>query len=206
MAANSENEHEKITWLFLTVASLTLLLSFNSFFSLTMKGNGLDALAAICGATGRAQAETKVAPPAPAGGDGAKVAKGVSSSGTPAPRSGTAPPSVPLNVNPQQQFQQVTGFGNAANPFAAASMAAIMQATQQRTFGEDPTSINAMQQLAYYQYVQYAAQAAAMQAQAQVATGNGNLTQQQQQQSITKSAVPFNFASAAPPPSQKLGT
>lgn len=174
-----------------------------------MKGNGLDALAALCGATGRVQTETEVAAPSPAGGSGAEVVTGVHSSGTPAPQPGTAPPNVPLNVNPQQQLQQVMGFGNAANPFAAASVASIMHAGQQPTLS-DPASINVMQQLAYYQYIQFAAQAAAMQAQVHAVTGDCNLTTQQQQQSIpfdvTKSAVPFNFPSAASQLSQKLGT
>jgi hypothetical protein len=173
--------------------------------------NGLDALAALCGATGRVQTETEVAAPSPAGGSGAQVVTGAHSSGTLAPQPCTAPLNVPVNVNPQQQLQQVMGFGNAANPFAATSVAAIMHAAQQPTLG-DPASINAMQQLAYYQYIQFAAQAASLQAQVQTVTGDCNLTtqHQQQQQSIpfdvTKSAVPFNFSSAASPLSQKLGT
>lgn len=173
-----------------------------------MKGSGLDALAALCGATGRARTENEVTASSPRG-NGAQVVTGVPSSGAPAPQilPDTAPPSVPLNFN-AQQMQQVMAFGNAANPFAAASMGAVMQAAvaTQPTPG-NPASINTMQQLAYYQYIQFAAQAAALQAQAQVAA-RGNLMQQQPAQvpfDITKSAVPLTFASAAPQLSQRAG-
>lgn len=178
-----------------------------------MKGNGLDALAALCrAATGEARTENEVEASAP-GSNGAQVVTGVRSSGAPALQilPGTAPPSVPLNFN-AQQMQQVLAFGNAANPLAAASMAAVMQAAAatQPTPG-NPASINAMQQLAYYQYIQFAAQAASLQAQAQVAA-RGNLTQQQQQQQqppaqvpFAKSAVPFTFSSAAPQLSHQPG-
>jgi hypothetical protein len=106
-------------------------------------------------------------------------------------------------------MQQVLAFGNAANPLAVASMAAVMQAaTATQPTPGNPASINAMQQLAYYQYIQFAAQAAALQAQAQVAA-RGNLTPQQQQPQAqvpyAKSAVSFTFASAAPQLSHQPG-
>ena len=175
-----------------------------------MKGSYLDTLAALCGADGEARMENEVEESSPGGsGQQAFAVAGLPSSGAPALQilPGTDPPSVPLTFNGQQM-----SFGNVANPFTAASMAAVMQAAAAtQPTSANSASSNAIQQLAYYQYIQFAAQAAALQAQAQVAA-RGNLTQQQQPLppaqvpfDVTKSAVPFTFASSAPQLSHQPG-
>lgn len=172
-----------------------------------MKGSqGLDALAELCGASSQqVKLEEAASAPSPS-----TIAAAATSSKPEAPRV-TQPPILPKatpqptvsqqNVAqlPWQQAIAAGAAGNMTNTTAAQTMALLQQAAALQSVGAtDPASMNAMQQLAYIQYAQFA-QAAALQAQM------GGATTTVPQVAMDASKVPVIFPGQAPQPASQTG-
>lgn len=172
-----------------------------------MEQRGLDTLAALCGGASKARMEENKSNTAPVQKNEVKPAVTVAPTPPPAPATqsvvapvvqrsvvpASQPVSAPLHP-PQQQpvtmdAQQWQALANAAaygggnQAAASAAMASILQAATQNpsAFSQpaaDPNAVNAMQQVAYYQYL------AAAQAQAQM---QAHFAGQQQQQTANGS-------------------
>jgi len=173
-----------------------------------MKQGGLDTLAALCGGASKArttESTTNTAPAAPhvkatsAPKPAAPVV--VQRSVAPAVQPVSAPihspqqPSSAIDPSVQQWQAIATAYGGGGVPnqtAATAAVASILQAATQNpgatNFPQqptaDPNTVNAMQQVAYYQYLAAAQAQAQAQVQAHFAAG-----QQQQQQQAGNNAT-----------------
>lgn len=156
-----------------------------------MTGSGLDALAALCGASN----ETNMV-----------RASSTADALTRAENHSIASqilPAMPENVAPPQQLRQVMAAAQFTNPAVAAlmQMAAAQQQAGALQGVDNCVALNAMQQLAFFQYLQ--AQAAASQ-QMQVVSNKAILTPPQPTQQqvyvapVTNPSVTLHFAGEVP--------
>lgn len=170
-----------------------------------MQGSpGLDALAELCRASS-SQTEAPASSVAARPNADAKSSKPKSQMASKTSEQPILPKATPKptvsqpNVVNQAMATGSAFGGNAINTAAAAQTMALMQqaAALQSTGVTDPTSVNAMQQMAYLQYIQLM-QAAALQAQI-----GGNATVPQVKIEGTKQ--PISFVGQAPQFASQLG-